>query len=198
MDNFAHAIAMGSAFGMLAISACQGESQPVAEETTAAAPVETRNAGNTAGVSAATNSERAASPDCSKLRPAPLTPDAAPTETGARATLLEWGAALEQGKFDRAWCQYTNDGQGSGMDFAAYKAKWQGYDRLTVAMPGGRMEGAAGTSYYTAPTTITAEKDGKTTVLKGDVVLRRVNDVPGATEQDLQWQIRSADLAASA
>jgi hypothetical protein len=31
-------------------------------------------------------------------------------------------------------------------------------------------------------------------VLKGDVVLRRVNDVPGATEEQLRWHIESTTL----
>ena len=54
----------------------------------------------------------------------------------------------------------------------------------------GESEGAAGSLYYTAPVTVT---DG-TRVLKGDVVLRRVNDVPGATEEQLRWHIESTTL----
>ncbi len=51
-------------------------------------------------------------------------------------------------------------------------------------------EGAAGSSYYTAPVTIT---DGARR-LSGEVVLRRANDVPGATPEQLRWHIESSTL----
>jgi hypothetical protein len=51
----------------------------------------------------------------------------------------------------------------------------------------GESEGAAGSIYYTAPVTII---DGARR-LTGEVVLRRVNDVPGATPEQLRWHIES-------
>jgi hypothetical protein len=57
------------------------------------------------------------------------------------------------------------------------------------------MEGAAGSSYYTAPATITGIRaDGSKATLKGEVVLRRVNDVPGATPEQLAWHIEQVNL----
>ena len=62
-------------------------------------------------------------------------------------------------------------------------------------MPNGRMEGAAGSLYYTAPTTITGTlKSGGNYKLQGPVILRRVDDVPGATAEQLRWHIYSTDL----
>lgn len=133
-------------------------------------------------------------PDCDTLRAPPSTPEALRSETGARAVLLEWGRALENRQFDRAWCQFADDGLGSGMRFVAYAAQWEGYRGITVAMPSGTMEGAAGSSYYTAPTTITATANGKPVTLRGEVVLGRVNDVDGATPDQLRWTIRSANF----
>ena len=57
------------------------------------------------------------------------------------------------------------------------------------------MEGAAGSSYYTAPTTVVGKtEDGRPFRLEGEVVLRRVNDVPGATEDQLRWHLEKVDL----
>ena len=66
---------------------------------------------------------------------------------------------------------------------------------LTLAVPGGTMEGAAGSSYYTAPATLTAEDaNGGSVRHQGEIVLRRVNDVPGATPEQLRWHIERVDL----
>ena len=54
------------------------------------------------------------------------------------------------------------------------------------------MEGAAGTSYYTAPVTITGANGQR---LSGEIVLSRVNDVPGATPEQLRWRVRELDLS---
>ena len=44
-------------------------------------------------------------------------------------------------------------------------------------------------------TTVTAtDANGDPVRVEGEVILRRVNDVPGASEEQLRWLIRSADL----
>ncbi len=124
-----------------------------------------------------------------------LTPEAEKGEKGARNVLLEWGAALEHKDFARAYAQYGENGAKSGMSKQAFADSFAKYRSITVAMPTGTLEGAAGSSYYTAPTTITGElKSGGSYKLQGPVVLRRVNDVPGATAEQLRWHIESADL----
>lgn len=124
-----------------------------------------------------------------------LVPEAAKGEKGARNVLLEWGAALEQKDFARAYAQWGNAGARSGMterEFAAFYAK---FATITVAMPSGRLEGATGSLYYTAPTTITGKlESGEAYRLEGPVILRRTNNVPGASAQALRWHIESADL----
>ena len=132
--------------------------------------------------------------DCAAQR-TKLTPEATRSETGARSALLDWSRELENGRFERSWCQFARNGAASGMTLAQYRSFWGRFESLTVAAPTGRMEGATGTSYYTAPARVTARtRDGAATVLEGDVVLSRVNDVPGATAEQLSWTIRSADL----
>ena len=54
----------------------------------------------------------------------------------------------------------------------------------------GDTEGAAGSIYVTDPVTFYGkDQNGETFRRKADVVLRRVNDVPGSTEQQRHWHI---------
>lgn len=113
---------------------------------------------------------------------------------GARAVLLTWARALENRQFGTAWDQFGNPPASR----AAFTKWWQRYRTITVSVLNGEMEGAAGSSYYTAPAIVTGETiEGKAFRLQGDVILRRVNDVDGATPAQLRWHIESADLKAA-
>lgn len=57
-----------------------------------------------------------------------------------------------------------------------------------LAIGKGDMETAAGTSYYEAPLVVDYG-DGRPSK-RGTIVLTRVNDVPGASEQQLNWRIQ--------
>lgn len=123
-----------------------------------------------------------------------VTPEAMKGVKGARAVLLTWARALENRQFGTAWDQFGNPPASR----AAFTKWWQRYRTITVSVPTGEMEGAAGSSYYTAPATVTGETiEGKPFKLQGDVILRRVNDVDGATPAQLRWHIESADLKAA-
>jgi hypothetical protein len=56
-----------------------------------------------------------------------------------------------------------------------------------LAVGKGDMEGAAGSLYYEAPLVVDFG-DGRPSK-RGTIVLRRVNDVPGASEEQLNWRI---------
>ena len=59
----------------------------------------------------------------------------------------------------------------------------------------GPSEGAAGSIYATIPVTVDAQlDDGKQQRFTGQYVVRRVNDVPGASADQLRWHIDSATL----
>lgn len=128
------------------------------------------------------------------LSPVPLTPDKERTETGARNVLIGFARAIELREYDQAWAMLG----------PAAKAKWSkakfnglfdGLEKITVAVPGGTMEGAAGSSYYTSQATITAtDRDGRPVRIEGPIALRRVNDVDGASAEQLRWHIESAEL----
>jgi hypothetical protein len=179
----------------LMLFACSPADVPAndAEPATDATPTEARPVENPAVAPVDRNSETAseAAPD---LTPPILTPEAERGEKGARNVLLSFARAIELKQFGQAWALLS----------PADKAKWSRADfatmfadlgKITVAVPTGTMEGAAGSSYYTAPVTITAnDKDGRPVRIEGEAVLRRVNDVPGATAVQLRWHFEKVTL----
>ncbi len=123
--------------------------------------------------------------------PPPLKPEAAKGEKGARAVLLTWARALENHEFGLAWEQFRHPPAGRN----GYVKWWQRYRTITVSLGDGTVEGGAGSLYYEVPVTLTGETvGGEPYRLEGTVVLRRANDVDGATPQQLQWHIDTADL----
>jgi len=118
-------------------------------------------------------------------------PTADKGEKGARAVLLTWARALENKQFDTAWNQF-GDPPASREDYARW---WSRYRTITVAVPTGSMDAGAGSLYYSSHATLTGlTRTGEPYRLEGTVVLRRVNDVPGATPAQLRWHIESAVL----
>jgi hypothetical protein len=66
---------------------------------------------------------------------------------------------------------------------------------LEIGNPGD-LEGAAGSIYVTIPAIFYGDaKDGQPFRRSADVVLRRVNDVPGSTEVQRSWHIERIDWA---
>jgi hypothetical protein len=63
----------------------------------------------------------------------------------------------------------------------------------------GEPEGAAGSIYVTMPVTFYGDsKDGQPFRRSADVILRRVNDVPGSTEAQRRWHIERIDWKGAA
>lgn len=128
------------------------------------------------------------------LIPAPLTPEAERTETGARNVLLAFARAIELREWDQAWTMMS-EADRQHWDKAEFAALFADLDDITVAVPTGTMEGAAGSSFYTAPVTITgADPDGRPIAYTGEIVLRRVNDIDGASPEQLHWHFESTTL----
>jgi hypothetical protein len=123
-----------------------------------------------------------------------LTPDAERGETGARDVLLDFARAVELGRFDQAWA-LLSPADRRKWSRPAFRALFADLDRPTVAVPTGVMEGAAGSSYYTAPVTITGtDRAGRPVRIEGEAVLRRVNDVDGAAVDQRRWHFQSLTL----
>jgi hypothetical protein len=123
--------------------------------------------------------------------PGRLTEQERKGEGGARAVLIAWARALERKDFAEAQSLFSQNGS-RRID---YSERLGGFDTITVAAPIGRMEAAAGTVRYASPVTVTGiDGSGRRTKLQGPIVLRRANDVPGASPEQLSWKIESVEL----
>lgn len=70
---------------------------------------------------------------------------------------------------------------------AKLEAEFGGKAGPKLAVGKGDMEGAAGSLYYEAP--LVVDFGNGRPSKRGTIVLRRVNDVPGASEEQLNWRI---------
>jgi len=126
-------------------------------------------------------------PDC---QPAPKSGEA------AAAVVELYYSALNARDYDTAWQQWGEDGRpGETRDaFEAGFARTRSTEVTIGALEPG--EGAAGSIYQTVPVEVDATlDDGQRQRFSGAYVLRRVNDVEGASPAQLRWHITSARLA---
>lgn len=123
----------------------------------------------------------------SNRTPPVLTPEAEKGIKGARNILLSFARAIELKDFDQAWAMLS-PGDKQKWSKAAFARNFADLEKITVAVPNGTTEGAAGSIYYEGPIVITAsDNDGRPIRYDGKVVLKRVNDVDGATPAQLRW-----------
>ncbi len=92
--------------------------------------------------------------------------------------------ALRIGAWADAAKAWTRDAQ---MTPEKLRSEFGGDAGPKIAVGKGDTEGAAGSLYYEAPLVIDFA-DGRPS-RRGTIVLRRVNDVPGASEEQLNWRI---------
>ncbi len=119
------------------------------------------------------------------------TPGMASNSRDPAEVLAFWGKAVEARDWATVRATWGDHGARSGLSDKAFAARWSSLLDPKVTIGRGEQEGAAGSLYYTAPVRIV---DGAR-VLAGEVVLRRANDVDGATDEQLRWHIESATLA---
>ena len=131
-------------------------------------------------------------------------PDSADATTAAVPD-LDYGALSERDSPDRLLRFYASAlhqqqwsaaalawDANSGVSAAILKTAY-GRDVVpTLAMGNGSSEGAAGSLFYEAPVVLNYG-DGDE-ALRGTITLRRTNDVPGASEEQLTWRIRSSTI----
>ena len=133
---------------------------------------------------------KAPQPEATKsaARSAALAPSASlvPSEV-----LIGWAKAVSLRDWGSARAYWGDKGAASGLSEQAFAQAWDVVKNPDVSIGVGQLEGAAGSSFYSAPVIIA---DGKRRI-SGYVVLRRVNDVPGATPEQLRWHIESSTLA---
>jgi hypothetical protein len=138
-------------------------------------------------------SETAAAPAATQIVQPPPAPTGPGKPSYARnpADVLDAFAGTIEARDWKALRAFWGDkGERSGMSEDAFAAKWSTLLAPEVSVGTGTQEGAAGSLYYTAPVTIV---DGKRT-LRGEVTIRRVNDVDGASTEQLRWHVESTTL----
>lgn len=111
-----------------------------------------------------------------------------PKSTNAARQVVEhYGALIEQDRWDDA-ARYWGDADAA----AAFKEQLhsRGFKHLEVGKPS-EPDGAAGSIYVTIP----ASFYGVSHRRAANVILRRVNDVPGSTEAQRRWHIERIEWA---
>ena len=98
--------------------------------------------------------------------------------------------ALGRGAFDYA-ARFWND---PVIDGERLSALFSDYVTPQITVSNAQEEGAAGTLYCTVTGRLVDGSNSKVAPEQGEIVLSRVNDVPGATEHQLRWTIRSSNF----
>ena len=124
--------------------------------------------------------------------PAPATPDAAQQAAldskDCRTVVDAYVTAVAARDFTFA-ARFWDD---PVVDDARLAALFDGYGAPTIAIAGVQEEGAAGSTYCTVTGALSDADDAAKPLREGEIVLRRVNDVPGATPQQLRFTIQSS------
>lgn len=125
--------------------------------------------------------------------------DPAPKSMAAAVAVVQrYYSALNARDYGTAWAQWGEDGR-PGQSFDQFEAGFAGTRSTRVTI--GRLEpgdAGAGSIYQTVPVTVDSQlADGTRQRFVGDYVLRRVNDVDGATPAQLRWHIGQAKLKAA-
>ena len=157
------------------LGGCQrGPASPAEDSTAMAAPAAQPTAG-----------------PAQRLEPAASGKVAQPSLAKRPEDVLDaFAAAIEARDWRSVRAFWADKGDRSGMDARLFAETWGRLKAPAVVIGEGQQEGAAGSIYYTAPVVIT---DGDRTIT-GDVILRRVNNVPGASAEQLRWHIDSTTL----
>lgn len=131
--------------------------------------------------------------DGTPVSEAPFAPESA---QGAGQVLQTYFAHLSQRQHRPAWALWRNKGEGSGLSADAFARSFAGYDSLNAQIGApGRIEGAAGSLYVRVPIQLYGRlKDGTEVHRLGHAVLRRANEIPGATPAERAWRIESMEL----
>ena len=122
----------------------------------------------------------------------PPSPDQSAPEA-ALEVVQNYGALLEQNRWSEANALWGDTAAAAKFQSALAQAA----DVHLESGNPGDPEGAAGSIYVTVPVIIYGDsKDGQPFRRSADVILRRVNDVPGSTEAQRRWHIERIDWAA--
>ena len=121
----------------------------------------------------------------------PAAPPELPSESRDPAkVVVAWAKTMSLKRWGSAHLYWGDYGARSGLTLAQFAAKWGKLANPEFELHAGDTEGGAGSLYYTAPIVLI---DGKRHT-RGEIVLRRVNDVDGASAEQLRWHIESLTI----
>lgn len=129
-------------------------------------------------------------------RPVPEGPIDPKSAHGAAQILQSYAALLEQRRFAEARRLWSDRGNASGQSEQAFADAFAKYEEIhaEIGAPG-QMEGAAGSAYIDIPLRFYGRLEGgRPFNSTGTATLRRVNDVPGSTEEQRQWRIARMEM----
>ena len=184
---------MNKAVGIISACALAGCSGSTANQQTVNAPEPAK---------VVTNEQQAAPVPPPATGPDARTPLAEPkgpidpkSAEAAGQVVQHYGALIEQHRMAEAAKLWGSAEAAS--DFAAHL---RGYPDLHLEIGElGDMEGAAGSSYITEPVVFYGkDQSGKAFRRPADIILRRVNDVPGSTEAQRRWHIERIEWKSAA
>jgi hypothetical protein len=127
----------------------------------------------------------------SRAGPAELKRPIDPTSAEAAGQVVQsYGALIEQKRWKEADALWGDAGSA-----AKFEAELAEAPNVHIEIGNlGELEGAAGSIYVTMPVIFYGDlKDGQPFRRFADVILRRVNDVPGSTEAQRRWHIERID-----
>jgi hypothetical protein len=154
-------------------------------------PHEPPQANNAAEPSVASNSSPSvALPEDRAPLPEPKGPIDPKSVEAAGQVVQHYGALIEQHRSEEAEKLWGDAKLASEMtsQLAPYPEI-----HLEIGKPG-KAEGAAGSIYVTMPVVFYGkDQTGAPLRVSADVILRRVNDVPGSTEAQRRWHIERVD-----
>jgi hypothetical protein len=123
-------------------------------------------------------------------------PTAPQSAQGAGQVVQSYFALLESGRYAEARKLWTEGGRASGATPEGFAARFAAYEsyHANIGAPG-RIEGAAGSLYVAVPVQVYGRLEtGAPMDVKGEVKLRRSNDVPGSTPEQRAWRIVAVDV----
>jgi hypothetical protein len=172
----------------LLVAACSSQTTPSAANEAVSEPVSQSGAPETPLNPPAPGNPGGLPDDRTPISEGPIDPKSA---EGAAQVLQQYFALLEDGKAsqaDRLWSR-----SGAPSDFANRLTMYREI-HANIGGPG-QAEGAAGSVYVDVPVQLYGRlRDGKEFNARGTMTLRRVNDVPGSTEEQRNWHIYRADF----
>jgi len=161
------------------------------------APTARDSAGQPVAVAPAAPAPPPPAPEVATPAPRAVTPAPDPASPAAAAELVRlYHVLIGAGDYAAAYRLWQGEGaaaQMSAADFAASFAKYASYS-AEIGTPG-RLDPGAGNVYVEVPVRITGQlRSGGTFRMEGPMRLHRVNDVPGSTPAQHNWQIVASGI----